>query len=73
MSDFSHDNNHAFLKFYKGYDEFVEVSLDSKYHRIKEFIKLLISFKSVKTKKNRNKAQKGANYEKYRLALRKVL
>ena len=74
MSDFNYDKNHAFFKFfYKGYDEFQEMSLDSKYHRIKEFSKLLISFKSVKTKKNRNKTQKGANYEKYRRALRKIL
>ena len=60
-----------FFKFYKGYDEFEEMSLDSKYNSMKEFNKLLISFKSVKTKKPRNTTQKGANYEKCWRALRK--
>ena len=63
-SDLNYDSKHAFYRFYKGYDEFVEMSLDSKYSRMKEFNKLLISFKSVKTKRNRNTTQKGANYEK---------
>ena len=63
-SDFNYDNNHAFFRFCKRYDEFKEISLDSKYNRMKDFKKLLISFKSLKTKKNRNTTQKGANYEK---------
>ena len=50
MSDFDYDSNHVFFKFYKGYDEFKEISLDSKYNRMKEFNKLLIDFKSLKTK-----------------------
>ena len=50
-SDFNYDSNHTFYRFYNGYDEFEEMSLDSKYHRIKEFNKLLISFKAVETKK----------------------
>ena len=48
------------------------MSLDSKYHRIKEFIKLLISFKSFKTKKTETKLKKerimkniDERYEKY--------
>ena len=69
-SDFNYDSNHAFFKFYKGYDDFDEMSLDSTYIRMKEFNKLLISFKSLKTKKqkkqNRNTTQKEANYEKCR-------
>ena len=32
-SDFNYDSNHTFYRFYKGYDEFEEMSLDSKYHR----------------------------------------
>ena len=72
-SDFNYDSNHTFYRFYNGYDEFEEMSLDSKYHRIKEFNKLLISFKAVETKKNRNTTQKRANYEKCRRALQKVL
>ena len=62
-SDFNYDTKHAFDKFYKRYDEFEEMSLDSKYNRMKEFNKLLIGFKSVKTKKT-NTTQKGVNYEK---------
>ena len=50
-SDFNYDSNYAFFKFYKGYDEFKEISLDSKYNRMKEFNKLFLNFKSVKTKK----------------------
>ena len=44
-----------FLKFYKGYDEFKEMSLDSKYNKMKEFNKHLINFKNVKTKKQETK------------------
>ena len=45
---------------------------------MKDFNKLLTSFKSLKTKqkkkkKSRNTAQKGANYEKCRQALQKLL
>ena len=50
-SDFNYDNKHAFYRFYKGYDEFEEMPLDFKYNRMKEFNKLLISLKSLKTKK----------------------
>ena len=51
-SDFNYDSNHAFFKFYKEYNNFDKMSLDSKYNKMKEFNKLLIGFKSVKTKKN---------------------
>ena len=68
-SDFNYDSNHTFYIFYKGYDEFEEMSLDSKYNRMKEFDKPLIGFKTVKTKKNRNTTQKGANYRKRRQAI----
>ena len=57
-SDFNYDSNHAFFKFYKGYDEFKEMSLDSKYNRIKEFNKLFLNFKSVKTKKTETQLKK---------------
>ena len=68
-SDFNYDCNYKFYEFYKGYDEFEEMSLDSKYNRMKEFDKPLIGFKTVKTKKNRNTTQKGANYRKRRQAI----
>ena len=72
-SDFNHDSNHSFQRFYKGHDELEEMSLASQYNRIKEFDKLVITFRGVKTKKNRNTTQKGANYEKCRQTLQKVL
>ena len=56
-SDFNYDNNHTFYKFYRGYDEF-EMSLDSKYNRMKEFNKLLIGFKSVRTEKTETQLRK---------------
>ena len=49
------------------------MSLDSKYNRMTEFNKFYTSFTAVKTKKNRNTTQKGANYGKCRQALQKVL
>ena len=50
-SDFNYDSNHTFFKFYKGYDEFKEMPLDSKYNQIKQLNKLLIGFKNLKAKK----------------------
>ena len=57
-SDFNYHSNHTFYKFYKGYDEFGEMSLDSKYSWMKEFNKLLVSFKSVKTKKLKHDSER---------------
>ena len=34
-SDFNYDSNHASFRFYKGYDEFLKMLLDSKYNKIK--------------------------------------
>ena len=34
-SDFNYDGKYRFFKFYKGYDELEEMSLDSKYYKIK--------------------------------------
>ena len=56
--DFDYGSNHEFYKFYKGYDEFEEMSLDSKYNRIKEFNKLLIKFKSPRHKKAETQLKK---------------
>ena len=41
-SDFNYNSKYAFYRFYKGYDESEEMSLDSKYNRMKEINKLLI-------------------------------
>ena len=46
-SDFNYDSNYKFHRFYKQYDEFEEMSLDSKYNRIKELNKLLANFKTL--------------------------
>ena len=50
-SDFNYDINYTFYRFYKGYDEFEKISLDSKNNRMKGSNKFLISFKAVRTKK----------------------
>ena len=52
-SDFNYDSTHSFFRFYKGYDEFKEMSLDSKYNRMKESNKHFLNFKSVKKKKKK--------------------
>ena len=49
-SDFNYDRNFRFYIFFKGYDEFKEMSLDSKYNRVKEFNKLLTNFKALRLK-----------------------
>ena len=71
-SNFNYDSNHDFYKFYKGYDEFGEMSLDSKCNRTKGFNKIFISFKSVKIKQTVKRFQKERTlknvnelYEKY--------
>ena len=40
--DFNYDSNHTFYRFYKGYDEFEEMSLDPKCNRMKEFNNIII-------------------------------
>ena len=50
-SDFNYDSKYKFYKFYKQCDEFEEMSLDSKYNRIKEFNKILIK-KILNSKKS---------------------
>ena len=58
-SHFNYDSKHAFFRFYRGYDEFKEMpSLDSKYNKMKEFNKFLISFKNLKTKKTETQLKK---------------
>ena len=71
-SDFNYYSNHRFYKFFKGNHEFEEVSLDSKYHRIKEFNKRLTDFKDLrlknpKTQRKKEWIMKNINllYEKY--------
>ena len=61
-----------FTNIFKGYDEFKEMSLDSKYNRMKEFNKLLINFKALRPNKPKTQLKKeqimrnvDENYEKY--------
>ena len=68
-SDFNYDGKY---RFYKVYDEFEEMSLDSKYNRVKEFTNLLTNFKNLrpknpKTKLKQERIMKNVNelYEKY--------
>ena len=57
-SNFNYDSNYKIYRFYKVYDEFQEMSLDSKYNRIKEFNKLLIKFKAFKPKNPKTQLKK---------------
>ena len=57
-SDFDYDSNHKFYGFYKGCDEFEEMSLDSKYNKLKKINKHLIHFKSVKPKNEKMRLKK---------------
>ena len=57
-SDFNYDSNYKFYKLYKGYDEFEEMSLDSKHCRIKEFNKLLIKPKALKPRNSKTQLKK---------------
>ena len=61
-SDFNYDKNHAFYRFYKWYDEFVETSLDLRIIRRNNLINVLLVIKLLKKKKKkRNATYKGAN------------
>ena len=48
----------TFYRFYKGYDGFEQMPLDSKYNRVKEFNKILIDFKAIKIKKERHDSKR---------------
>ena len=47
-----------FTNFFKGYDEFKEMSLDSKCNRMKEFDKLLINVKALRPNKPKTQLKK---------------
>ena len=57
-SDFNYDSNYKIYKLYKGYDEFEEMSLDSKHRRIKEFNRLLIEPKALKSRNSKTQLKK---------------
>ena len=58
-SDHNCDNNFAFYKFSRNFENFKDRSLKSKYNDIKKFYKTLKEFKNHKT--NTDKTQKGKN------------
>ena len=57
-SNFNYDSNYRFHKLFKGYDEFKEMSLDSKYNRMNEFNKLFINFKALRPKNPKMQVKK---------------
>ena len=57
-SDFNYNSKYAFYRFYKGHDEFEEMSLSSKYYKMKEFNKFRISFKNLRTKKQKHNSKR---------------
>ena len=56
-SNFNYDIYHAFFKFYEGYDEFKEMSLVSKYNRMKE-CNFFLTLKALKQKKTKTQIKK---------------
>ena len=48
-SEFNYHSKHTFYRFYKGYDEFEDMSLDSNCNRMKELNKIVIDFKAITT------------------------
>ena len=57
-SDFNYDSNHTFFTFYKGYDDFDEMSLDSKYNKMKDSINFLLALKVSKQKKQKQNSKR---------------
>ena len=55
--DFNYDSNYRFYKFFKGYDEFKEMALDSKYNRIKEYNNFFTNFKALRSKKKKHNSK----------------
>ena len=57
-SDCNCESKHSFYRFHKKYNEFEEMSLDSKYNKIKKFTNLLTIFKNLKPKNPKNQLKK---------------
>ena len=49
-SDFNYDSKHCFYRFYKEYNGFEEMLLDSKCNKMKKLTKVLTNFKNLKPK-----------------------
>ena len=71
-SDFNYDSQYNFCRFYKEYNEFEEISLDTKYNKMKTFTNFLtnlenLKLKNPKTQLKKERTMKNVNelYEKY--------
>ena len=71
-SDFSYDSQYSFYRFCKEYNEFEEISLDTKYNKMKTFTNFLtnlenLKLKNPKTQLKKERTMKNVNelYEKY--------
>ena len=57
-SDYNSDNNFAFYKFYRDFQNFKDTSLESKYNDINKFYKTLNEFKNHKTNTDETQQRK---------------
>ena len=57
-NDFNYDIKHSFYRFSKEYNEFEEISLDTKYNKIKKIIELFTIFKNLKQKNPKTQLKK---------------
>ena len=57
-SDLNYDSKHSFYRFYKEHNEFEEMSLDSKYNKMKEFTNLFTIFKNLKPRNPKTQLKK---------------
>ena len=57
-SDFNCDSKNSFYRFYKEYNEFEKMSLDSKYNKMKTFTNFLTIFKNLKPKNSKTRLKK---------------
>ena len=57
-SDYNYDNNFAFYKFYRDFQNFKDRSLESKYNDISKFYRVLNEFKNHKTNTDETQQRK---------------
>ena len=56
--DFNYDGKHSFYRFDKEFNEFEEMSLDSKYNNMKKYTNVLTIFKNLKPKNPKTQLKK---------------
>ena len=62
-SDYNYDNNFAFYKFYRDFQNFKDRSLESKYNDISKFNEALNEFKNHKTNTDETQQRKNMSYK----------